>query len=155
MADPIAIILSVEDENKLTAIINKGTHNSRVVKRAEILLRLTEGLSCRAIADIVNRHYNTVNSIRKKYELGGIQEALYDAPRSGAPRKIYSEHEAVITTLACSEPPKGHDRWTLELLSDRVVQLTDLESIGKETVRRVLKKSTKTVAESTMVHRKN
>jgi len=140
MADPIMIILSEEDEKKLTEIMDKGTHNSRVVKRAEILLKLTEGLSCRSIADMVNRHYNTVNSIRKKYELGGIEEALYDAPRPGAPRKVYSEHEAMITTLACSEPPEGYSRWTLELLADRVVQLTDLESIGKETVRRTLKK---------------
>ena len=142
MAYPISIILSNEDEKKLREIIDKGIHGARVLKRAEILLKLTEGLSSQEIGDIVDRHYNTVNSIRKKYEVGGIEEALYDAPRPGAPRKVYSEHEAMITTLACSEPPEGYSCWTLELLADRVVQLTDLESIGRETIRRVLKKAT-------------
>jgi len=142
MSDPITIILSEEDEKKLMEITNKGTHNARVVKRAEILLKLTEGFSSRLIGDMVGRHYHTVNAIRKKYEIGGIEEALYDAPRPGAPRKVYSEHEAMITTLACSEPPEGYSCWTLELLADRVVQLTDLESIGRETIRRTLKKVT-------------
>lgn len=142
MAYAISIILSNEDEKKLREIIDKGIHSARVVKRAEILLKLTEGHSSREIGEMVNRHYNTVNSIRKKYEVGGIQEALYDAPRPGAPRKVYSEHEAMITTLACSEPPEGYSCWTLELLADRVVQLTDLESIGRETIRRTLKKVT-------------
>jgi len=140
MSNPHSILFTEEEENRLNELVSKGFSNARTIKRAQILLKWSEGYSARTIAVLVNVHYNTAYSIKKKYELGGLDEALFDAPRPGAPRKIFSEHEAAITTIACSDPPEGNNEWTLQMLADKVVQLTDLDSVGKETIRRVLKK---------------
>ena len=142
MARPHEILyLNDGDREALESMLAKGIFNANQFKRSEILLK-SEFLTVSEIAMEVGRSESTVRNIRKKYIEGDLHQALYDRPRPGAPKKIYSEHEAMITTLACSEPPEGRSCWTLELLADRVVQLTDLESIGKETVRRVLKKVT-------------
>ncbi|MGM1023708.1 MAG: hypothetical protein ACQEXV_25015 [Bacillota bacterium] len=50
------------------------------------------------------------------------------------------EVEARIIALACSEPPKGYARWTIRLLTRRVIELNILESVGRETIRTTLKK---------------
>ena len=44
--------------------------------------------------------------------------------------------------LVCSTPPAGRDRWTMQLLADRLVELKLVEAVSDETVRRVLKKTT-------------
>ena len=39
---------------------------------------------------------------------------------------------------ACANPPEGRARWTLELLADEMVKLTEHDSLSRETVRRRL-----------------
>ena len=65
----------------------------------------------------------TVTNIRKKFSEGGVEKALYDKPRPGAVPKITGEVEAQLTMLACSTPPEGRVRWTLQLLADKLVEL--------------------------------
>jgi hypothetical protein len=43
--------------------------------------------------------------------------------------------------LACSTPPDGHDRWTLDLLADRMVTLNYAPAVSRDTVGRHLKKT--------------
>lgn len=141
MARPHEIlILDEADKQRICSMLDKGRFSVRVLKRAEILLKSDEGYPIDEIARMVNRHPNTVRTIRNRYIKAGLEFALEEKPRPGKPPKIFSREEAVITSLACSEAPDGHSRWTLEMLANKVVQLTELESISTETVRRILKK---------------
>ncbi len=64
--------------------------------------------------------------------------ALSEEPRPGAGRKLNGREEALLIATACSSPPEGRARWTLELLADALVRLTEHDSLSRETVRRRL-----------------
>ena len=70
----------------------------------------------------------------------GLESALYDKPRPGQKPKITGDIEAQLVVLVCSDAPEGHDRWTLRLLAERLVALTELESISHVAVGERLKK---------------
>ncbi len=65
---------------------------------------------------------------------------MSEKPRSGAPTRIDGKIQAKITMLACSEPPDGRSKWTLNLLADKLVEMEVVDSISNMTVQRVLKK---------------
>ena len=83
----------------------------------------------------------TIFNIKRRYLSKGFDSALDDRPRSGKPPKIDGTARAKITALACSTAPAGHARWTLRLLADKAVELGFCESISRETVKEVLKKT--------------
>ena len=83
----------------------------------------------------------TVFNIKRRHLSKGFDVALYDRPRSGKPPKIDGTARAKITALACSKAPRGHARWTLRLLADKVIELGFCETISHETVGVVLKKT--------------
>src|SRR5437762_11785566 len=72
------------------------------------------------------------------YVIGYLERALSEDPRPGAERKLTGKEEALLVATACASPPEGRARWTLELLADAMVKLTDHESLSGETVRRRL-----------------
>ena len=78
----------------------------------------------------------TVGRVRQRF-----QRALNDLPRPGHRRKLEGKQEAHLVAVACSTPPEGHTRWTLSLLADQAVRLELTDSISRETVRQVLKKT--------------
>ncbi len=87
----------------------------------------------------------TIARVRRRFFEEGIQAALDRRP----PNRVYKRRldgsaEAHLIALACSQPPEGRSRWTLQLLSERLVALEQVEvdSVSYETVRRVLKKTT-------------
>ena len=82
----------------------------------------------------------TITNIRKKFVEGGLENALSDKPRLGARPKITGEIEAQLTMLACSAPPEGRVRWTLQLLADKLVELKLVDSISDVAVMHRLKK---------------
>jgi hypothetical protein len=65
--------------------------------------------------------------------LGNLKAALAEAPRPGAERKLSSRHQALLVATACSKPPAGRARWTLELLAGEMVKLTDHQDLSRET----------------------
>jgi transposase len=83
----------------------------------------------------------TVERIRKRLVLEGLDAALNERPRPGGQRKLGPKGEAVLATLVESEPPEGYTRWTMQLLVKRLVELKVVENISDETVRKALKKS--------------
>ena len=93
------------------------------------------------IADILEVCAATVQNVRTRYRTGGLSAALHDQPRSGQPRKVTAREEAYITTIACSTPPDGQGRWTVRLVTDRLVELSGVD-VSREAVRRALKKVT-------------
>ena len=138
------IKLSSDDETFVCQLLATGRHLSRELTRARILLLNHEGQKLSDIAKLLNVNYVSVTQIVKRYKQNGLQYAIYDRPRSGAPRKITERVEAQVTAIACSEQPDGQVRWTLELLHDKFIQLNEtnpmVDSLSKESVRTVLKK---------------
>ena len=93
------------------------------------------------ISALLHTGLRTVERTRQKFVLGGLEFSLTERSRAGRFPKIDDKVETILTTLAQSKPPAGRVRWTLQLLADRLVTLTHLESLSYETVRLVLKKT--------------
>jgi transposase len=109
--------------------------------RVEILLRAADGDTDAEIADALDTTTNTVARVRQRFAQAGLQAALGEQPRPGAPPLLDGKQEALIIALACSPAPEGEARWSLRRLTERVVALEVTEAISRETVRRLLKKT--------------
>jgi transposase len=133
--------LSGEERQTLLDLTRKGEIKARMMKRAMILLKADEGLTDPEIMAAVNVSRPTVERIRKRFVEGGLERALNEDPRPGQKRKLDGREEAHLIAVACSDPPSGHEHWTLRLLAGRLVELGVVEGISHETVRRTLKKT--------------
>ena len=133
------ITLSNREEQQLHNITRKGKHNVREIKRAHVLLKSAAGMKDADIAEDVGTTIRTVERIRSRYDGGGVNRALYDAPRSGQPSKLAGKAEAHLVAIACSDPPKGSDHWTLELLQERMIKDRKVETISTVTLWKRLK----------------
>lgn len=116
------IQLSREEHAQVQRIIRRGKNNARVITRARILLLTHQGEGKDAVASHLGVGRSTVQRIRDRYRKGGLDRALYDAPRRGQPPKITDAGEAHLIALATSIPPHGEERWTLELLRKRMIK---------------------------------
>ena len=136
--------MSKEERQELETLIRSGTSSARTQTRARILLLSDKGQNkqkkAEEIASALLCSLPTITSIRKKFVEGGIENALYDKARPGAIPKITGEIEAQLTMLACSAPPEGRSRWTLQLLADKLVELKLVDSISDVAVMKRLKK---------------
>ena len=137
-----AIKLSLSDLGSLKKIITKGSHSSRKLKRAMILLKLSEGLNPYQIAKEVLVCPATVYNIAERFNLSNLESVISDKSRPGRPSIISGKAKAAITSLACSKTPKGHSNWTLRLLADKAVELEIIDNISHEYVRKIIKKTT-------------
>jgi len=135
------INLMDEERCELDQLTHKGLVKARQLKRAMILLKADEGLTDPQIMAALNVSRPTVERIRKRYVEGGLEKALNEDPRPGQRRKLDGRGEAHLIALACSQPPAGHDHWTLRLLAGKLIELDVVEVISYETVRRTLKKT--------------
>lgn len=124
--------LSPREQRHVEDITRKGKNNARMIFRARVLLKAHDGWDDTAIAKHVERSVRTCIRIRERFVHRGLNGALHDAPRPGQPKKIDEKAEAHLVALACSDPPEGRDRWTLELL--------------QKALRKDLKKTVSTVA---------
>ena len=130
--------LSEAERCELTALVGSGKHYARKIKRAQILLAADGGLSDDDIAAAVAVGGSTVYRTKRRFVEGNLEAALNEEPRAGADRKLTGNEEALLIATACSSPPEGRARWTLELLAGAMVKLTDHDSLSRETVRRRL-----------------
>ena len=130
--------LTQDERNELTALLSGGKHASRKLKRAQILLAADAGASDAEIERSVGAGGSTVYRIKRRFVEGGVAAALSEQPRTGAARKLTGKEEALLIATACSGPPAGRKRWTLELLADEIVRLTEHDGLSRETVRRRL-----------------
>ena len=135
-----AVKLSEQERTELIQYLRKGRSSARSQTRARILLLSDDDLEDDEIVKTLKVSKSTVCRIRKRYCEGGLDYALLEKPRSGAPAKIDGKIEAKITMLACSEPPDGRSKWTLNLLAARLVEMEVVDSISNMSVQRVLKK---------------
>ena len=130
--------LSQAEREELTAMLSGGKHAARKLKRAQILLAADIGSSDEEIARTVRVSASTVYRTKRRFVEGNLDRALTEEPRPGAERKLTGKEEALLVATACAKPPAGRRRWTLALLADAMVKLTDHDSLSGETVRRRL-----------------
>ena len=127
------VTLDAERRAHLEHLLHSGTHATRRVTRARILLKAAEGWEDCAIAQRAFRGARYRRTHAPRFVEEGLG-ALADHPRPGTLPKLDEKAEA------CSAAPEGHQRWTLPLLADRVVALGLAASYSYESVRRLLKK---------------
>jgi len=130
--------LSQAERDELKALLSGGKHVVRKVKRAQILLAADAGASDEEIATSVGVGGSTVYRVKRRFVLGNLELALREEPRPGAERKLSGKEEALLVATACSSPPEGRARWTLDLLAGEMVRLTEHDSLSGDTVRRRL-----------------
>lgn len=152
MAKKYIVDLSKDEKAELVSLTQKGRPGARKIKRANILLLVDSGKPDFEVAELLHTSWLTVLRTRQRYVEGGLDFALNELPRAGRLPKIDDKIETILTTLAQSHPPNGRVRWTLQLLADRLVALTRLESLSYEAVRLVLKKRSQTLAAPEMVY---
>jgi transposase len=136
------LALSAQDRQRLIHFVNTGVHAARAIKRARIVLFAEAGYADPAIAEEVGVCLATVFNTRRRFCQNGLDAILTEKPRPGQPRRLDGRQEATLTAITCSTPPDGRQRWTMELLADRLVHLHVVETISDSTVQRVLKKTT-------------
>lgn len=141
MKKTITIELSAAEIERLDTFINSGSAKAREIKHANVLLKLSKGWKYPEIAQAFALSERTVIRIKQRFLLEGLEAALVDKPRSGAPKTIEGEVKAVLVATTCSKPPAGHERWTLRLLAHKLVELEIVETISHESVRHILKKT--------------
>ena len=132
--------LSAEERTTLEQLLQRGKSSARKLTRARILLQADEGLTDEEIASALDVGIATVERTRQRFVEVNL-EALNELPRPGGQRKLSGKQEAHVIAVACTPAPSGQTRWTLQLLADQVVVLGFADSIARETVRQVLKKT--------------
>ena len=133
--------LTPKERKGLLAVVNKGKNKASVIRRAHILLKSDEGQTDQSIADMLYSSEDTVSRTRHRFCDDGLEAALVDKPRPLREPKLDTQQEAYLIALACSDPPAGQAKWTMELLAQQLVTDGMVESIAPDTVRLVLKKT--------------
>jgi transposase len=134
--------LTDAEREHLVEFTRKGKPSARKVRRAQILLMADRrGHTDEQISRALSTGTSTVYRTKQRFVEGGLEHALSEARRPGGERKLDAKQEATLVALACTKPPVGRAKWTMQLLADRLVVLTDVESISAETVRRRLKEN--------------
>ena len=142
MANKIYIVDLTDDERTvLLKLIQSGKRSSRKVMRAQTLLLADEGKTDQEIAKSLHTSATTVQRTRQRFVEGNLQGAINERPRPGSRRKLDGKGQVILVALSQSQPPQGRKRWTLALLSDRLVALQVVDEISPETVRKELKKN--------------
>ena len=116
------VTLTDEERTQLEELLCGGTHATRKVTRARILLKAADGWGDERIAQALNIGRATVERTRQRFVEESLA-ALDERPRPGNRPKLDAKAEARLIAEACSTAPEGRERWTLQLLADRVVQL--------------------------------
>jgi transposase len=141
------VTLTRNERAALGRRLSAGRAPARELVRARILLKADHGRSGSgwtdaAIAAALDVSVSTVERIRKRFAMGGLELALrHRRPRRDYRRKLDGEQEAHLVALACTPPPVGRRRWTLRLLADKFVELRYVDGVSYKTTRQVLKKN--------------
>ena len=140
--------LSDDERERLDALTHMGKHPARLLTKARILLKADaseagEGWSDSRIAEALDTSTDTVARTRQQLVEEGFEAVLVrkHSPASARPRIFDGASEAKLIALACSPPPKGRKRWTLQLLEEAVVELNIVERASDNTIGRTLKKT--------------
>lgn len=140
--------LSAEEREHLRSLVGSGKHSARKLLRARILLKADISAAGAAwtddqIAQGLDTSPKTVARVRQQLVEEGLDGVLTPkrSPNSARPRIFDGAAEAKLIALACSTPPEGRTRWTLQMLEDQVVALNIVPKASDNTIGRTLKKT--------------
>jgi len=142
------VCLPAEDRTQLLNLVNTGRAAAAKLLHARILLKadVQDGerrWTDTAIAEALDTSPSTVHRVRQAWVEQGLEAALArKSPTGRQYRKLDGSQEAQLIAIACSAPPAGRTRWTLQLLADKMVERTIVDTISPECVRTTLKKTT-------------
>lgn len=152
------VTLTKQETAILEEITKKGKRSAMIIRNAYILLNSNQSPGGKRqkdedIASFLGITTRTVEKIREKFVFEGFDTALYGKESTRKYKiKVDGDVEAHLIALSCSEPPKGYARWSLRLLSDKMIELEYVDSISHETVRTVLKKRIKALEGKRLVN---
>ena len=131
-----------EERERLERLVRAGRSPARVVARARILLKTSEGWSAPKVAQALDVAESSVYRIKRRFAGDGLDGVLQDRPQANRcrKRKLDDRAGAHLIALACTPAPEGYDHWTLRALAGRAVELGLVTSLSHESVRRHLKK---------------
>ena len=142
------VTLTLEERSQLKDITTRGKHSVQKFNHAKALLLCdtsddTISQTVESIANTVGVSCRTIEHLKKRFVEEGLESALVRKAPENPPREIRFDgaFEARLMTLACSESPGGHCRWTIRLLAEKAVELQLTESISKTSVGTILKKT--------------
>ncbi len=139
-------VMLTEDEKKyLEGIVQKGGKGYRI-KHAQILMKLDERPENKAwtydrIKEAYSAANGTIAGVAKRFVMEGMEAALGRKRQENRHRKVTGEVEAQICLIACSEPPEGCSRWTMQMIADELIRLEVVDYITDSTVCDVMKKT--------------
>jgi transposase len=137
--------LTAAERAELQRMVDEGKRAGSVLKRAWVLLKAdADGPKWKdpEIAEAYGVSLSTVHRVRQAFVEEGLGAALErKRPTNRQYRKLDGAQEAQLVAIACSQPPAGRKRWTLQLLADRLVELRIVDAISHECVRTTLKKT--------------
>jgi putative transposase len=142
MRRTLQLQLSDDQRSQLKKVVSSGKTQARVQTRARIVLMAAKGGkegANQAIADALGVSWRTVIRIKQRFKEEGLA-AIQEHSRPGRPPRITGDIEAKLVTLACSQPPEGRAKWTLQLLADKMVELGYIDTISDVGVMKRLKK---------------
>jgi len=139
------VTLTSEEREQLEAMVSKGKAAAYKIKHAHILLAADENgpnLKDDDIAEAFRCHRNTVANVRQRFVEQGLDAAVDRKRRETPPvaKKLDGRAEARLIAVACSTPPAGRAKWTMQMLADELVVLGVVDSLSRETARTTLKK---------------
>jgi transposase len=137
----LKVELTASERQTIAMFRSKGIHPAREINRAHILAALDQGIEDQQIARILGVSRVVIWRTRSAYQERGLDYALNDAARSGAPRRYQTAQEAELVALACEQPPAGEKRWTIKTLTAAAQKRPQLSHVSRETIRRWLKKT--------------
>ena len=130
-----------DERTLLNDLIKKGKGSARRITRAHILLLADEDKTDETIAATLHASISTIERTRKKFVAGNVEWALSDKSHPQRGSKLNAKGRARLVATACSTPPNGRAKWSMQLLADRLVELKIVDEISDETVRLELKKT--------------
>lgn len=140
------VTLRSEERQALLDLVTKGTAAAYKIKHANILLASDENgenLPAATVGKMYHCHAQTVRGVRRRFVEQGLAVAVGRKKRATppVPPKMDGRAESRLVALACEETPEGVSRWSLRLLSEKMVELGVVASLSHETVRRTFKKT--------------
>ena len=140
------VTLTREEYDYLNGLTRKGTVSAQKIRHAQILLKLDENFNekpwtVKAVVEAYQTNAQTVCSVAQRFVEEGLESALNRKKQQNRHHKITGEVEAHIVAIACSDAPEGRDKWTLQLIADRLVELKVIDSISATAVGTTLKKT--------------
>ncbi len=139
------VTLREEEIEELTTLIKKGGKGYRI-KHAQILLKLDEKPENKdwtydRIQEAYHASSATISGVAKRFVENGLEAALGRKKRENYPRKVTGEVEAQLIAIACSAPPEGYSRWTMQMIADELIRLEVVDYITDTTVCDTMKKT--------------